>query len=238
MTCCDPAPTPRSTCSEAEGTPAASHCADHARHGVWRLTIYRRRLPDHPVRRAAPAAAHGGRGGGRAPVRVRRAVDGDSRSGSTTSGWPHRSRRPTGPMHPEQVEEPVRGRARRAVARGRRRRRVQRPGARAQPDLARRWSCCAPTPSTCGRRASPSARTTSSGSSTSTWPSSGCSSGCSSPGSTRPPAGGEAERSEAITEEIRGQLDEVAVPGPRPDPPQLPGADPGHPADHLLPGRA
>ena len=47
---------------------------------------------------------------------------------------------------------------------------------------------------------------------------------------------GQAERSEAITEEIRGELDDVAMPGPRPDPARLPGPDPGHAADQLLRG--
>ena len=49
---------------------------------------------------------------------------------------------------------------------------------------------------------------------------------------------GEAERSEAIAEEIRGELDDVASPRSGPDPARLPGPDPGHAADQLLPADA
>ena len=88
-----------------------------------------------------------------------------------------------------------------------------------------RSSYCARTRDTCGRRAARSAWDTSSGCSARTRPWRGCSCCSSSPGSTRrssPAAGrrrgarhdeadhGEAERSEAIVEEISGLLDEVA----------------------------
>ncbi len=73
----------------------------------------------------------------------------------------------------------------------------------------RSW-CCARTPATCARPGNRSARATSQRvlrSNTTVDPA--ARRGSSSRASTRPSHGGEAERSEAIVEEIRGELDDV-----------------------------
>ena len=77
---------------------------------------------------------------------------------------------------------------------------------------------------------------TSSACSPSTCRSPGCWCACSSPGSTRPAeAGAGASAARRIAEEIRGAARRGRRPRPGPDPAQLPGPDPGHPADQLLP---
>ena len=114
-------------------------------------------------------------------------------------------------------------------------RRLQRAGPRRAPDLARRWWCCAPTPSTCGRRASPSARTTSSG--------------CCARTSRIDPAAGAAVRVAGSTRPSRPARPSAARPSPRRSAGELDdvasldqdrilrsylGPDPGHAADQLL----
>ena len=160
---------------------------------------------DHAVRRAAAAAAHGPRGRRRASVPVHRELERrlvlDLRIRSA-------GRRPR--PRPAALRAALRGRADRAVARPDRRRRVQRAGAVGGADLARGRRCCAPTPSTCARAGSRFSEDylqrvlRSNGAITRLL--------VRLFESRFDPArqNGVAERCEAITEEIRGQLDEVA----------------------------
>ena len=167
------------------------------------------RLADHADRRAAPAAAHGRRGGRRAPLRVHRAS-------LAKPFWIYdfglaRSREAPGPSHPEQVKALFEDALMRALAGEGRGRRLQRPGPRRPPDLAAGDRAARLRQVPAAGRAPPSASATSSG----CWT-------CNVPiarllvrlfeSRFDPRASrGEAERSEAIAEEIRGQLDEVAI---------------------------
>ena len=122
----------------------------------------------------------------------------------------------------------------RAVARRHRGRRVQRAGARRAPDLAAggRAARLRQVPAPGGQHVQPELHRAACCAPTS--PSPGCWSGCSSPGSTRTGRRGEAERSEAIIEEIRGELDEVASLDEDRILRAYLGPDPGDAADQLL----
>ena len=188
--------------------------------------------PRHPVRRAAPAAAHGARGGRRAPVRVRRQRQGavlDLRLRAAgredvLAETPPRRRR----------EGAVRAGPVRAVAERDRGRRVQRAGPRRRADLARGRGAARvrPVPAPGRDPVQPGLHPAGAALEHHGDPAAG-------PSVRLPVRPGAAARRGRAQRGHRGGDPRGAgrgrQPGSRPDPPVLSGADRRHAADELLP---